>query len=188
MSHTVTVRTTRRTFFDRTIVEPCCCPHVSTPQGALQISQIVLGTVCVGVGIYYGLEYNDDFTARAAGVIRSLLQPESSDESKPVFFFILMSTAFLINTLCLFFSSFFYNTACVIHKTTYAILYHFIAFCLLLAASIVLIVNIDKNVIKSYRDGYYYQPFLAVGILGVINSVFYLLSVLISCRSYWSSI
>jgi hypothetical protein len=44
------------------------------------------------------------------------------------------------------------------------VLYHFVAFGLYLSASVTLMVNVDKSPIKGYKDGYYYEPFMAAGV------------------------
>jgi hypothetical protein len=45
-----------------------------------------------------------------------------------------------------------------------SVLYHFVAFALYLSASVTLIVSISRDDIRNYRDGHYYEPFLAAGV------------------------
>jgi hypothetical protein len=45
-----------------------------------------------------------------------------------------------------------------------SVLYHFVAFALYLSASITLMVSISRQDIKDYREGHYYEPFMAAGV------------------------
>lgn len=190
MSQSVTVTRTFRFRRSSDGTARCCNgSHVVSADGALHVAQIVLGAVCVGIVGYYGNEYYYDFGAQAAEWIRLVLKTKQLDVWKPVILFMLTSTACLINTLCLFCACLIsFNTASIITKTVYGILYHTVSCCLYLATSVFLIVSVNKEDIRNYRDGYYFEPFMAAGIIGVINSVLYLLGVFLSCRSYRGNI
>ncbi|XP_023722447.1 uncharacterized protein LOC111872608 [Cryptotermes secundus] len=163
--------------------------YLASPLGACQIAQTVLGAVCVGLVGYYGNQYYYDTAIQAAEwatlVLKHLVKIEHADLAKPVTFFLIAACACLINTLC-------FLTACtlspitalMITKTAYSVLYHFVAFALYLSASVTLIVSISREDIRNYRDGHYYEPFMAAGIIGVIVAACYLLSIAVSYRSH----
>ncbi|XP_069677010.1 uncharacterized protein [Periplaneta americana] len=145
----------------------------------------VLGAVCLGLVGFYGNRYYYDLGAQAAEWINLFLSKDQLDVWKPVMFFMLVVTTFLLNTLCVLLSCVLsFNTATFMSKTVYGVLYNFMAFALYLPSSITLILSVKKREIQSYKDGYYYDPFMAAGILGTIISVLYFLGTILSYRSY----
>jgi hypothetical protein len=50
------------------------------------------------------------------------------------------------------------------HGLLQSVLYHLMAFALYLSASAVLVVSISREDVKGYRDGLYYEPFMAAGV------------------------
>ncbi|XP_046404952.1 uncharacterized protein LOC124170286 [Ischnura elegans] len=160
MSHSVTItRTTTSTTTSALLINT---GYFKTLPGLLKLAQVLLGAVCVGLAAHYSTGF------RNYGYTSEL-------------FYLLMVTTFLIASACLFFSCLFsLATATIISKTLYELMYHAIGFILLLAASATLLVQVNN---KQYR-GYYYEPFLAASIIGLINSALYLLSAIFGYRNY----
>ncbi|XP_071447455.1 plasmolipin [Hetaerina americana] len=161
MSHSVTItRTTTSTTTSALLINT---GYFKTFPGLLKLAQVILGAVCVGISAHYMTIYRDVY-----GYV-------------PQLFFLLMTTTFLIATACLFFSCLFsLSTATIIAKTLYELMYHSIAFILLLAASLTLLIQVNNH---QYR-GRYYEPYLAASIIGLVNSALYLLSAIFGYRSY----
>lgn len=59
------------------------------------------------------------------------------------------------------------------------LIYHSIAFILLLCASVFLLVKIND-----YKRSSYYDTYIVVAVLGLVNAVLYLVSAILARRSY----
>lgn len=140
----------------------------------------ILNAVCVGlVAYYFRRHYNGN----------------------PELFFLLMTTTFLIGTFCLLLSCLVsWSTGGIISKTIYVsipseitsdnflpkkllfqeLIYHTMAFLLLLIASIILLVEVTN-----YRFGANIkEAYMAASIIGIINAGLYLISALLANRHY----
>ncbi|XP_029169283.1 uncharacterized protein LOC114939207 isoform X3 [Nylanderia fulva] len=132
MAHSVTIRTQTVTTSSSTIVVNT--GYLKSWNGILKVLQLALGIVCVGI---IGSEFNSYY-------IRSTAEC----------FFLLITTTFMIGTFILVLSCLIsLSTASILSKTIYELLYHAIAFGLLFAASLTLLVyaNNYKRVLNSYE-------------------------------------
>ncbi|CAL1686386.1 unnamed protein product [Lasius platythorax] len=157
MSHSVTIRTQTVTTGSSTIV--INTGYLKTWSGILKFLQLALGIVCVGI---IGNEFNTFYGATAEC------------------FFLVITTTFMIGTFILLLSCLMsLSTASIISKTIYELLYHSIAFGLLLAASLTLLVHVNNN--KRSRS---YELLLGASICGIINAAMYLFSTVLALRTY----
>ncbi|KAK9512758.1 hypothetical protein O3M35_001111 [Rhynocoris fuscipes] len=155
MSHTVTVtRTTTTTTTSAIILNT---GYMKTLPGLLKILEVVVAAVCLGLLIHYRSSYYFNE------------------------FFLCVLTAVLVGSTCLLLSCILsISTASMIPKTMYEFIYHLVAFCLCLAASITLMVELNRT--SQYSS--YYKPYLTASILGFVLTVLYLVSMVFSYRSY----
>ncbi|XP_037051948.1 uncharacterized protein LOC119085595 [Bradysia coprophila] len=135
--------------------------YCKTIPGLLKLSELILGIITVGVTVHY---YTHNLNIISGDL-----------------FFLLMATTFMVGTFCLLFSYVLSWKTAVIPKTMFEIVYHGIAFILLLAASITLLVKV-KDLHWFRRD--VYDAYMASAILGLINSVLYLASTVFAQRQY----
>lgn len=163
MSHSVTVtRTTTTTTTSAILLNT---GYFKTYPGLLKLLELVIGAIVVGITAHYGAKYYHNF----------LLQ-------SPEIFMCIIAVTFLVGTACLLLSCILsISTASILPKTIFEVIYHTVAFVLYLAASInfLVMVNQDK---RNYQGAY--EPYLAAAVLGLINTVLYLLSTALSYRSY----
>ncbi|XP_050512047.1 CKLF-like MARVEL transmembrane domain-containing protein 8 [Diabrotica virgifera virgifera] len=162
MSHTVTVtRTTTTTTTSAIIINT---GYLKSWPGLLKFAQLILGIVTVGIVGYYIHRYG-----------RYVNTPE--------IFFLLMAVTFLIGTFLLLTSCLIsISTASIISKTIYEVVYHGCAFILVLAASLTFVIEINH-----WKKSYYtsdYEAYFAAAVIGLVNSVLYLLSTIFALRSY----
>ncbi|XP_012543295.1 uncharacterized protein LOC105840780 [Monomorium pharaonis] len=156
MSHTVTIRTQTVTSSSSTIV--LNTGYLKTWSGILKLLQVALGIVCVGI---VGHEFSNVYRSTAD------------------LFFLLITTTFMIGSFILLLSCLTsFSTASIMAKTIHEIIYHSIAFGLLLAASLTLMVHINN-----YRR-YNYELLLGASICGLVNAGLYLFSTIIALRTY----
>ncbi|XP_071563513.1 uncharacterized protein [Temnothorax nylanderi] len=156
MSHSVTIRTQTVTSSSSTIVVNT--GYLKTWSGILKLLQVALGIVCVGI-------VGNEFGPR----------PHVTAE----LFFLLITTTFMIGTFILLLSCVTsLSTASILSKTIHELIYHSIAFGLLLAASLTLLVHINN-----YRR-YNYELLLGASICGLVNAGLYLFSTIIALRTY----
>lgn len=161
MSHSVTVtRTTTTTTTSAIIINT---GYLKTWPGILKFAELILGIVTVGlVGYYYQRFQNLTQT------------PET--------FFLLMAVTFMVGTFLLLMSCLIsISTSSIISKTIYEVVYHGFAFLLLLAASLVFVIEVNHKKRTYYND---YEPYFAAAVIGLVNSVLYLLSTIFAQRSY----
>ncbi|KAL0108109.1 hypothetical protein PUN28_015008 [Cardiocondyla obscurior] len=157
MSHTVTIRTQTVTSSSSTIVVNT--GYLKTWSGILKLLQLALGIICVGI---VGHQYNKYIYGSDAQL-----------------FFFLITTTFMIGTFILLLSCLTsFSTASILAKTIHELLYHSIAFGLLLAASLTLMVHVSNN--KRYN----YELILGASICGIVNAALYLMSTIIALRTY----
>ncbi|XP_029671613.1 uncharacterized protein LOC115240540 [Formica exsecta] len=157
MSHSVTIRTQTVTASSSTIV--INTGYLKSWSGILKFLQLALGIVCVGI---IGNEFNT-------------YPPRTTPEC----FFLVITITFMINTSILLLSCLIsLSTASIISKTIYELLYHSIAFGLLLAASLTLLVHVNN-----YRR-YNYELLLGASICGLVNAGLYLFSTILALRTY----
>ncbi|KAG4067948.1 hypothetical protein HA402_010634 [Bradysia odoriphaga] len=158
MSHSVTItRTVTTSNTTSTLVVNT--GYLKTVPGLLKLVQLILGAVSVGLVAWYYSNRND-YTA--------------------LLFFLLMATTFLIGTFCLLVSCLFsLSTGGIISKTIYELIYHSIGAILLIAASVTLLIHVNKN-----NNRYYYEKFLIAAIIGLINGILYVVSAILARRSY----
>ncbi|XP_011633928.1 uncharacterized protein LOC105425072 isoform X2 [Pogonomyrmex barbatus] len=136
MSHSVMIRTQTVTTNASTIV--INTSYLKTWSGILKLLQLALGIVCVGI---VGNEFNNTYR-------------------KEELFFLLITTTFMIGTFILLLSCLTsLSTASIISKTIHELLYHSIAFGLLLAASLTLMVYVNN-----YRRTYNYELLLGASL------------------------
>ncbi|XP_024870171.1 uncharacterized protein LOC112453578 [Temnothorax curvispinosus] len=158
MSHSVTIRTQTVTSSSSTIVVNT--GYLKTWSGILKLLQVALGIVCVGI---VGHEFGHYSAYRSTAEL----------------FFLLITTTFMIGTFILLLSCVTsFSTASIISKTIHELIYHSIAFGLLLAASLTLLVHINN-----YRR-YNYELVLGASICGLVNAGLYLFSTIIALRTY----
>ncbi|XP_011872186.1 PREDICTED: uncharacterized protein LOC105564440 [Vollenhovia emeryi] len=157
MSHSVTIRTQTVTSSSATIV--LNTGYLKTWSGILKLLQLALGIVCVGIA---GHEFTNNVYRTTAEL-----------------FFLLITTTFMISTFILLMSCLTsFSTASIISKTIHELLYHSIAFGLILAASLTLMVHINN-----YRR-YNYELLLGASICGLVNAALYILSTIFALRTY----
>ncbi|GAB1865118.1 hypothetical protein CAJAP_06197 [Camponotus japonicus] len=134
--------------------------YLKSWNGILKFLQLALGIVCVGI---IGNEFN------GYGRIASEC------------FFLVITVTFMISTFILLLSSVMsLSTASIISKTIYELLYHSIAFGLLFAASLTLLVHVTNY----KRSLYNYELLLGASICGLINTCLYLFSTILAFRTY----
>uniref|UniRef100_A0A336KC16 CSON011304 protein n=1 Tax=Culicoides sonorensis TaxID=179676 RepID=A0A336KC16_CULSO len=138
--------------------------YLKTFPGLLKLAQLILNAVCVGLVAYYFRRYHSVYS-----------------NGNPELFFLLMTTTFLIGTFCLLLSCLVsWSTGGIISKTIYELIYHTLAFLLLLIASIILLVEVTNN----RFGGNVKEAYLAASIIGLINAGLYLISALLANRHY----
>lgn len=159
MSHSVTIRTHTVTTKSTAIV--INSGYLRTWTGIVKLLELALGIVCVGI-------MGDQFSYLA------YYRPADS------LFFLLITTTFMIGTFILLLSCLAsLSTSSILSKTIYELLYHTIAFGLLLAASLTLLVQVNNR--KGSRE---YELLLGAAICGLVNSALYLLSSIFALRTY----
>ncbi|XP_066599855.1 uncharacterized protein [Prorops nasuta] len=160
MSHSVTIRTqTVTTGSSSTVL--INTGYVKTWSGILKFLQLALGAVSVGI-VGNQSEY--------------YLRHSNTSE----LFFLLIATTFMIGTFIILLSCLAsLSTASILSKTIYELIYHSIAFGLLLAASLTLLVHVNN-----YKSSRNYELLLGASICGLVNSALYLFSTIISLRTY----
>jgi len=163
MSHSITVtRTTTTTSGTGGYV--LNSSYLKTMPGLLKLAQLILNAICVTLIAWQFRRYHSVYS-----------------NGNPELFFLLMTTAFLIGTFCLLLSCLVsWSTGGIISKTIYELIYHTIAFLLLLISSIILLVEVSNN-----RFSYNVREFyMAASIIGLVNSGLYLISALLANRYY----
>jgi len=159
MSHSVTItRTVTSSNTTSTLV--LNTGYIKTIPGLLKLAELIIGAVCVGIVLWYS--------------------DRRYSYAVPDLFFLLMATTFLIGTFCLLVSCLFsLSTGGIISKTIYELIYHSVAAVLLLIASIYLLVKISD-----YKGTELYDVYIVVAVLGLINTVLYIVSAVLAKRSY----
>jgi len=158
MSHSVTItRTVTTSNTSSTLVVNT--GYLKTLPGLLKLVQLILGGVSVGLVAWY---YNNTYGVHT-----------------PSLFFLLMATTFLIGTFCLLVSCLFsLSTGGIISKTIYELIYHSIGAILLIAASITLLIHVNKY------GGNVNEKYMIAAIIGLINGCLYVASAVLARRSY----
>ncbi|XP_012269317.1 uncharacterized protein LOC105693766 [Athalia rosae] len=161
MSHSVTIRTTTTTTGGSTII--LNTSYLKTLPGILKLLEVLLGIACVGIAghdfNYYG-----------------------SWNTTAKLFYLLMVTTFLIASFILLISCLAsLSTGPIISKTIYEVIFHSIGFGLLLAASLTLLVEVNRG--GRYRTANY-EALFAAAIIGLVNAALYLVSTILALRSY----
>ncbi|XP_020285972.1 uncharacterized protein LOC109855785 [Pseudomyrmex gracilis] len=163
MSHSVTIRTHTVTTSSSTII--INTGYMKTWSGILKLLELAFGIVCVGI-------IGNEFTYYTYYL------------GTPECFFLVTTSAFLIGTFIIFLSCLLsLSTATILSKSLYELLYHSIAFGLLLAASLTLIIHVN-NYYKHRSNRY--ELVLGASICGLINTALYLVSTIIALRGYRS--
>ncbi|CAD7089940.1 unnamed protein product [Hermetia illucens] len=123
---------------------------------------MILGIVCTGIVAYYS----------SHSYIR---------QATPELFFLLMVVTFMIATFCLLASCLIsLSTGGIISKTIYELIYHSIAFILLLAAGLTLLIEVNHY----YKYTTIYDPYMAASIICLVNAALYCASAVLAQRSY----
>merc|ERR1740128_334232 len=108
-------------------------------------------------------------------------------EFRAEMFFLIISVFALITTFCVVLSMFLsIGTASILPRTFFEVVYHFIAFLLLCAASVTMLVMLTDRSNSSYR-GFRtrdYETKLAAAAIGLINSFLYLVTFVMAVRSW----
>lgn len=153
MSHSVTIRT--QTTTTSTVGNT---GYLRTWGGIIKFLQLALGVVCVGI--------TGDYMTYAYLMNANL-------------FFLLISTTFMIGTFILLLSYIASPaTWSITPKGTYELLYHAIAFGLILAAALTLLVELGK------RNVYKHELLYGAAICGLVNAGLYLFSTIMALRTY----
>lgn len=135
--------------------------YLKSWNGIFKILQLVLGMVCVGI---IGNEFNN-------GILISYT---------PQCFFLVTTSTFFIGTFILFASYLMSPSATsMIPKTIYEFFYHTVASILLLAASIAIMVQINRDSVI-----YNYAALLAASICGLLNTILYICSAVMGYSTY----
>ncbi|KYN39843.1 hypothetical protein ALC56_05610 [Trachymyrmex septentrionalis] len=125
MSRSMTIRS--QTVVTRSTAIVINTGYLKSWSGFLKMLQLALGIVCIGI---VGYEFNSSIVSRNTAEL----------------FFLLITTTFMISTFILLLSYLAsLYTAKTIPKTIYEFLYYAVAFGLILAASLTLLVNIHNN-------------------------------------------
>ncbi|KAE8738955.1 hypothetical protein FOCC_FOCC015555 [Frankliniella occidentalis] len=163
MSHSVTVtRTTTTTTTSAILLNT---GYFKTYPGLLKLFELLIGAAIVGITAHYGSNYYHNYVTQS-----------------PEIFLCIVATTFMVGTACLLLSCILsISTASILPKTLFEVIFHSVATILYLAASINFLVEVNQMK-KNY--GYKYEPYLAAAILGLINTVLYLLSTFLAYRSY----
>ena len=160
MSHSVTIRTERVTSSSTAVI--INSGYLKTWSGLVKLLQLAMGIVCVGI---IGHQFTNQGYYNTTAEL----------------FFLLMTTTFLIGTFILLLSSLAsLSTSGIIPKTIYELLYHAIAFGLILAASLTFLVHVSNE--KRYSSNYEVQ--MAGAVCGLVNAALYLLSTIMAVRLY----
>ncbi|XP_018044698.1 PREDICTED: uncharacterized protein LOC108684746 [Atta colombica] len=135
--------------------------YLKTSSGILKLLQLILGICCIGI---VGHQFS------TASYYRNTTE----------LFFLLITTTFMIGTFIIllsFLTS--VTTATIMSKTIYEIIYNSIAFGLLLAASLTLLININND--KQHRG---FELLLGASICGLVNAALYFCSTIVALRTY----
>lgn len=160
MSHSVTIRTQTVTTGHSSSAIIINTSYLKSWRGLLKLLQLALGIVCVGIVGHEFSRYGYHTTGEL--------------------FFLLITTTFMIATFILLLSCLTsFSTESIITKTIYELLYHSIAFGLLLAASLTLLVQVQNA-----RRTSQYELLLGAAICGLVNSGLYLFSTIFAIRTY----
>jgi ABC-type bacteriocin/lantibiotic exporter with double-glycine peptidase domain len=158
MSHAVTITRTTTTHSSTTSAIIINSGYMKTIPGILKLLELIVGGLCV---FFLTWNFWSTYTRNTE------------------LFFLCMAVAFFIGTFCLLVSCLVsLSTGGIISKTIYELVYHSIAFILYLVASILLMMKATDYRLSSSH------PFMIAAILGLINSVLYLVSTFYAQRSY----
>jgi len=137
--------------------------YLKTLPGLLKLLQVVVGAIVVGLlANYTGYWRGYNFVA--------------------MLFLLLIATTCLITTSCLVISCLLsISTATIITKTVFDLVYHGVGFCLYLASSVNLLVEVTKYNSRGVGS---HDAFVAAGALGAVNSVLYCISTVLALRNY----
>jgi len=137
--------------------------YLKTLPGLLKLLQVVVGAIVVGLlANYTGYWRGYNFVA--------------------MLFLLLIATTCLITTSCLVISCLLsISTATIIAKTVFDLVYHGVGFCLYLASSVNLLVEVTKYNSRGVGS---HDAFVAAGALGAVNSVLYCISTVLALRNY----
>lgn len=137
--------------------------YCKTLPGLLKIAQVIGGAVVIGILLYYKDNYYHFFQGAAL-------------------FYLCIATTFFIASACLLLSCLCsLSTASIISKTLYEFVYHGIAFLLYLAASVTLLVEVNRHK-ESFR--YNYQPYFTASVIGIVLTILYFISTVLAYKSY----
>ncbi|XP_034934760.1 uncharacterized protein [Chelonus insularis] len=161
MSHTaVTVRTATVTRTSGSSIF-LNTGYLTTFRGFLKVLETILGVIVVGI-MGHHLDKHHYFVV--------------GDQ-----FLLLMATTFMIGTFLLLLSSFLsLTTETMLSKTLFEVIYHAVAFGLLLASSLNLLIKVTDN--RRYSSEY--ELLLGASICGLINCALYFCSTVIAIRMY----
>ncbi|KAL1451664.1 hypothetical protein WDU94_006022 [Cyamophila willieti] len=162
MSHTVTVtRTTTSTTTSAIILNT---GYLKTAPGLLKLAQVILGAVILGIYIYNSNDYQHNYTSH-----------------RPIAFFISIATTFFLASLLLLLSCLIsISTGAIIAKTTFEFIYHGGAFLFYIIASCILLYDVNEGRYNNYNERSYY----IISVLGLINSILYIVSAVFAYKSY----
>lgn len=160
MAHNVTVtRTTTTTTTSSAIL--INTGYLKTLPGLLKLAQVVVGAVVVGLLA----TYSNYWVSLHLSVT-------------PMLFLLIIASTCLITTGCLLISCLLsISTATIITKTMFDLVYHGVALCLYLAASVNMLVAVSRY--RGTKD-----TLIAAGALGAVNTVLYCISTIIAFRNY----
>lgn len=171
MSHSVTVtRTTTTASTSAVIINTGYCSSVT---GILKIFETILGAICLGLIAYFN-RYGDRYYAYSGFF---------GTKEDALFFIVsfgfLVTTFLLLVACCISLAS-----AAILPKSTFEYLYHLVAFIFYISASLALLIELNRrNEYRQFRE-YGYEGKMAAAVLGMINSLFYLLSFIFSIRTF----
>lgn len=173
MSHSVTVtRTTTTASTSAVIINTGYCSSIT---GILKIFETILGAICLGLIAYFNRNVNSNYSGFVGTKEDALFFIVS--------FGFLVTTFLLLVACCISLAS-----AAILPKSTFEYLYHLVAFIFYISASLALLIELNRrneyiHVYQRSRE-YGYEGKMAAAVLGLINSLFYLLSFIFSIRTF----
>ncbi|GAB6028741.1 hypothetical protein CHUAL_004560 [Chamberlinius hualienensis] len=160
MAPTVTITRTTTTSTSSVSYIICNTDFLKSIPGILKLIETVINIICVGIMSYY-INHSYFYSYEM--------------------FFVLVACTFLITTAIMLFSCIVsLVTSKMLPKTMFHYLYHAVGFLLYLSAGLTLVIKVSNR--KHYAD---YEPKIAAGVLGLVNSILYLLSGILSFRTFY---
>ncbi|GAB6026516.1 hypothetical protein CHUAL_012940 [Chamberlinius hualienensis] len=160
MSHAVTI--TRTTTTTTTTAITCNPGFLRSVPGILTLFETITNVICVGI-------MADDISGNYSS-------------SYELYFLLIANAMFITTALILFACILSPGTSTMLPKTMFHYLYHTVGFILYLSAGLILLVkNGDNYPYKEHSDALV----LVAAVMGLVNSVLYLISAIMSYRTFY---